>query len=87
MDGRDSHLATCDALFDAIVEAGFEPVEWVDESGWVRAWFDSTFADGLPDGPTLPLLLDDGFARVLNFAGAIADGTLAVWRGAFVQSL
>ncbi len=86
MDGGDSHLATSDELFDAIVEAGFEPVKWVDESSWVSAWFDSTFADGFPDGPTLPLLLEDGFTRVLNFAGAIADGTLGVWRGAFAQS-
>jgi ubiquinone/menaquinone biosynthesis C-methylase UbiE len=86
MDGTDSHLATSEELRDCIVGAGFESVEWVDESSWVGSWFDSTFADGLPDGPTLPMLLEEGFARILNFAGAIADGTLGVWRGAFIRS-
>jgi len=86
MDGSDSYLATSDDLRDAIVDAGFEAVEWVDETTWVRAWFDSTFADGIPDGPTLLKLLDDGFTRVLNFAGALADGTLGVRRGAFLRS-
>ncbi|HXA33169.1 MAG TPA: methyltransferase domain-containing protein [Acidimicrobiales bacterium] len=86
MDGSDSYLATSDDLRDTILGAGFELVEWVDESGWVTSWFDSTFADGLPSGPTLPLLLEDGFVRMLNFAGAIADGTVGVRRGAFVRS-
>jgi ubiquinone/menaquinone biosynthesis C-methylase UbiE len=86
MDGSDSHLATSDNLRDAVLGAGFELVEWVDESAWASSWFDTTFAEGLPSGPTLPMLLDDGFARVLNFAGALADGTLGVRRGAFLRS-
>jgi SAM-dependent methyltransferase len=86
MDGSDSHLATSDDLRDAMLGAGFELVEWVDESAWATSWFDTTFADGLPSGPTLPVLLEDGFVRVLNFAGALADGTLGVRRGAFVRS-
>src|SRR5580692_971116 len=87
MDGSDSHLATSDSLRDAILGAGFELLEWVDESDWAGSWFDTTFAGGLPSGPTLPMLLEDGFARVLNFAGALADGTLGVRRGAFLRSV
>ncbi|HEY3941746.1 MAG TPA: methyltransferase domain-containing protein [Acidimicrobiales bacterium] len=86
MDESDSHLATSDHLLDAIVGAGFELVEWVDESLWANSWFDATFAGGLPSGPTLPMLLEDGFVRMLNFAEALADGTLGVRRGAFVRS-
>ncbi len=86
MDGSDSHLATSNNLRDAVLGAGFELVEWVDESAWASSWFDTTFAGGLPSGPTLPMLLEDGFVRVLNFAGALADGTLGVRRGAFVRS-
>ncbi len=86
MDGSDSHLATSDDLRDAILEGGFELVEWVDESAWATSWFDTTFADGPPSSPTLPILLEEGFARVLNFAAALADGTLGVRRGAFVRS-
>jgi SAM-dependent methyltransferase len=86
MDGSDSHLSTSDNLRDAILGAGFELVEWVDESAWASSWFDTTFANGFPSGPTLPILLEDGFARVLNFARVLADGTLGVRRGAFVRS-
>jgi hypothetical protein len=86
MDGSDSYLVTSDDLRDAILGAGFELVEWVDESAWTHSWFESTFAGGLPSGPSLPMLLEDGFLRVLNFAGALADGTLGVRRGAFVRS-
>jgi ubiquinone/menaquinone biosynthesis C-methylase UbiE len=86
MDGSDSYLATSENLRDSILAAGFELVEWVDESAWASSWFDTTFAGGLPSGPTLPMFLEDGFARVLNFAGALADGTLGVRRGAFVRS-
>lgn len=86
MDGSDSHLATSDDLRDGVLGAGFELVEWVDESAWASSWFDTTFAGRLPSGPTLPMLLEDGFVRVLNLAGALADGTLGVRRGAFVRS-
>ena len=86
MDGSDSHLATSHELRDTILGAGFELVEWVDESAWARLMVRHTFAGGLPSGPTLAMLLEDGFARVLNFAGALADGTLGLRRGAFVRS-
>jgi SAM-dependent methyltransferase len=86
MDGSDSYLVSSDDLRNAIAGAGFEVVEWVDESAWVSSWFDSTFADGLPDGPTLPKLLDDGFTRILNFAGGVADGNLGIRRGSFIHS-
>jgi SAM-dependent methyltransferase len=86
IDGRDSHLASSDDLRDAIVGGGFELVEWVDESAWASSWFDTTFADGRPSDPTLPMLLEDGFVRVINFAGALSDGVLGVRRGAFVRS-
>jgi SAM-dependent methyltransferase len=86
MDGSDSHLATPDDLRDAILGAGFDLVEWADESAWANSWFATTFADGFASSPTLPMLLENGFVRVLNFAGALADGTLGVRRGAFVRS-
>ena len=86
LDGSDSYLETPDGLLGAIEAGGFEAVEWVDESAWVASWFDTTFGDGPPPGPSLPMLLDDGFTRVLLFAGALADGTLGIHRGAFVRS-
>jgi len=85
IDGSDSHLAAPEDLLAAIERAGFDPVEWVDETAWVSAWFESTFADGPPPGPSLPALLEDGFNRTLQFAGAVSDGILGVWRGAFVR--
>ncbi|HEY5303169.1 MAG TPA: class I SAM-dependent methyltransferase [Acidimicrobiales bacterium] len=86
MDGSDSHVVTPGELSDAICGAGFEMTEWVDETQWVNTWFESTDAAGPAADPTLPMILDDGFTRVLNFAGALSDGTLEVWRGAFVRS-
>ncbi len=86
MDGSDSHLATPDALPDAIISAGFELVEWVDETAWAISWFDTIFTDRLRPGPNLAMLIEDGPTRILNFAGALAGGTLGVHRGAFVRS-
>ena len=83
MDGSDSHLATSDALRDAILGAGFELVAWVDETAWAISWFDTAFADHLRPAPNLAMLIEDGPTRILNFAGALSDGTLAVCRGAF----
>ncbi len=85
MDGTDSHVATSDDLRDAVVGAGVELTEWVDETAWTSSWFDATLAGGVPVGPTLPALLEDGFTRTVNFAAALADGTLGVRRGAFVR--
>jgi ubiquinone/menaquinone biosynthesis C-methylase UbiE len=86
MDGSDSHLATSDALRDAILGAGFEPVEWVDETAWAISWFDTAFTGHPRPGPNLAMLIEDGFTRMLNFAGALADGALGVRRGAFGRS-
>ena len=81
IDGSDSHLVTADQLRGAIDAAGLVATEWVDETAWVNDWF----ASAAGAGPALPMILDDGFARILNFAGALADGTLVVIRGAFVE--
>ena len=83
MDGSDSRLATSDALRDAILGAGFELVEWVDETAWAISWFDTAFAGHLRPGPNLAMLIEDGPTRILNFAGALSGGTLGVRRGAF----
>lgn len=87
MDGQDSYIATSDELLGDIVAGGFQLVEWVDESAWAVSWFDTIFDPGAPMQPSLPMLLDDGFTRTLNFAAALADGTLGVRRGAFTRSL
>ncbi|HVN51188.1 MAG TPA: class I SAM-dependent methyltransferase [Acidimicrobiales bacterium] len=84
MDGSDSYLATGAELRDAITAAGFDVVEWVDETPWVRAWFAGTIS-GSQTVPVLPQLLDDGFTRVSHFAGAIEDGRVGIWRGSFVK--
>ena len=43
----------------------------------------------LPDagraGPSLPMLLTDGFTRAMNLAGALGDGTVGIVRGALVR--
>ena len=35
--------------------------------------------------PALPMLLDDGYTRVINATAALADGSLEIWRGAFTR--
>ena len=74
---------TPDKLRSAITQSGFETLEWVDESDWVRDWVTRTFGSGLPPGPSIPMVIDDGFTRTINFAGALAAGTLGVFRGRF----
>lgn len=86
MDGGDSFVVPSDELRKVICGAGFEMDQWVEETQWVNAWFETSYAELTISEPTLPMLLDDGFTRVLNFAGALADGTLGVWRGSFVRS-
>ncbi|MGY2873501.1 sarcosine/dimethylglycine N-methyltransferase [Marmoricola sp. URHA0025 HA25] len=85
IDGSDSFLATPDDLHASIVGAGFEAVEWVDETEWILQWFHElgprlAAAD---TAATLPALLADGPTRMLNYAAALADGVLGVHRGAF----
>jgi hypothetical protein len=40
-------------------------------------------ANGPPDGPALPALLDDGYTRIVTYALALHSGDLQVWSGAF----
>ena len=85
IDGSDNFLATPADLRAGIERAGFTTVEWVDETAWILQWFHelgARLADA-DTAATLPALLTDGYARMLNFAGALADGILTVHRGAF----
>jgi SAM-dependent methyltransferase len=85
LDGTDSFVVTAGALRASIEQAGFTATEWTNETAWVQAWFTKTFANGLPAGPALPMLLDDGYTRVINYAAALGDGSLEVWRGSFTR--
>jgi len=86
LDGTDSFVVTADALRVSIEQAGFTASEWTNETAWVQAWITRTFADGLPAGPALPMVIDDGYTRVINFAAALGDGSLEIWRGAFTRN-
>jgi SAM-dependent methyltransferase len=83
LDGTDSFIVDGPSLRTAVERAGFSTLEWAEQSAWVQAWLAQTMAGGLPAGPVLPMLLDDGYTRVLNFAGALTTGALQVWRGCF----
>ena len=85
LDGTDSFVVTADALHASISQAGFTTIDWTNETDWVQAWITKTFAGGLPAGPALPMLLDDGYTRVINYAAALSDGSLEVWRGSFTR--
>jgi SAM-dependent methyltransferase len=89
LDGGDSFLATGDELRATIEAAGFDLVEWVDESAWATQWF-AEFGRRLSAGPaplSLPALLTDGPTRMLHYAIAVTDGTLAVHRGTFAATV
>lgn len=83
LDGTDSFLATPPDLRASIEGAGFEAVEWVDETAWVLQWFEDLGPRLAGTAATLPALLADGYTRMLNFAAALADGVLTIHRGAF----
>ncbi|MFJ9863133.1 SAM-dependent methyltransferase [Streptomyces sp. NPDC101165] len=85
LDGTDSFVESADTLRAHIENAGFAATEWTNESPWVQDWITKTFANGLPAGPTLPMLLDDGYTRVINYTTALADGSLEIWRGCFTK--
>jgi len=85
LDGTDSFVVTPGSLRDSIEQAGFTTTEWTNETEWVQAWITTTFADGLPAGPALPMLLDDGYTRVINYAAALGAGSLEIWRGSFTK--
>jgi SAM-dependent methyltransferase len=86
LDGTDSFVATPGSLRESIEQAGFTTTEWTDETAWVQAWVSKTFANGLPGGPALPMLLDDGYTRVINYAAALGTSTLEIWRGSFTRT-
>lgn len=86
LDGTDSFLATADELRDTIRSCGFELVEWVDETAWVRHWFEdlgASLAAGASRA-TLPALLTEGPTRMLNLVVALTSGVVTVHRGSFV---
>ena len=86
LDGTDSFVATAGSLRASIERGGFTVTEWTNETAWVQAWITRTFANGLPAGPALPMLLDDGYTRVMNFTAALGNGSLEIWRGAFTRN-
>lgn len=88
LDGSDSFLATGDELRRTIQDAGFDAVEWVDDSAWATQWF-ADLGRRLSTTPTslaLPTLLTDGPTRMLNFAIAVTNATLTVHRGTFTTA-
>ncbi len=85
LDGTDSFVVSPDTLLAHVEGAGFTVIEWTNESAWVQDWITRTFASGLPAGPALPMLLDDGYTRVINYATALTNGSLEVWRGCFTK--
>jgi ubiquinone/menaquinone biosynthesis C-methylase UbiE len=86
LDGSDSFVATAGSLHASVEQGGFTTTEWTNETAWVQAWITKTFANGPAAGPALPMLLDDGYTRVINAAAALGNGSLEVWRGAFTRN-
>lgn len=85
IDGSDSFLTTPERLHATIQEAGFESLEWADETAWVLRWFQELGSRLVAAGSavSLPALLSDGPTRMMNFAGALSADLLTVHRGAF----
>jgi cyclopropane fatty-acyl-phospholipid synthase-like methyltransferase len=85
LDGTDSFLATADELRDTIQSSGFDLVEWIDETAWVRQWFENLAGRIAAGGTqaTLPALLTDGPTRMRNFAVALTTGVVTIHRGSF----
>lgn len=84
LDGSDSFLVSSDDLRQSITAAGFDELKWSDETAWVNDWSATVLPDGVPrPGLALPMVIDDGITRVVNFATALRDGTVSVMRGSF----
>jgi cyclopropane fatty-acyl-phospholipid synthase-like methyltransferase len=83
LDGTDSFLVTPGSLRASIERAGFTATQWTNEADWVQAWMTRTLANRRLAGPALPMLLDDGYTRVINYTTALRNGSLEVWRGSF----
>ena len=88
ISGDDSFLDTPADLLAAIEAGGLAMLEWVDETGWVLAWFEGLVARWAAAGTavTLPALLDDGPTRMMNFVDALAKGVLTIHRGTFIPA-
>jgi SAM-dependent methyltransferase len=86
LDGTDSFVVDAESLRAAVERAGFSTVEWTQQSTWVQDWLSRNMRGGPPTGPALPMLLDDGPARVINYATALKNGALDVWRGCFTKN-
>jgi len=88
VDGTDSHLATPAELLDSIQHSGFDPIEWVDDTGWILQWFQELGPRVAAAGTqaTLPALLADGPTRMMNFAVALNTGVITIHRGAFTRT-
>ena len=86
LDGTDSFLTTAAELRATIQSGGFELVEWVEETAWVRQWFENIGTRMAAGGTqaALPALLTDGLTRMLNFATALDAGILTIHRGSFL---
>ncbi|MDX1892672.1 class I SAM-dependent methyltransferase [Mycolicibacterium sp. 050158] len=88
LDGTDSFLSTPHELEQAIRSAGFTTLAWVDETAWVNDWSAATLGDGAARPELiLPMIIEDGMTRVMNFSTALRDGTLTVMRGAFIKAV
>ncbi|HXL90328.1 MAG TPA: class I SAM-dependent methyltransferase [Streptosporangiaceae bacterium] len=85
LDGTDSFVVTPGSLHASIERAGFTTSEWTNETAWVQGWIARTFANGQPSGPALPMLLNDGYTRVINYIAALGNGSVEIWRGAFTR--
>lgn len=85
LDGTDSHLVTPDEMRRTIEACGFELVEWVDDTAWVREWFQDTAARmaAARAQATLPAILSDGPARMFNYLAAIANDVVSIHRASF----
>lgn len=89
LDGSDSFLSTGDDLCRTIRSAGFDLVEWTDESAWATRWFADLgrrLSSAGPAALALPALLADGPTRMLNYAIAVTAGTLTLHRGTFTAT-
>jgi sarcosine/dimethylglycine N-methyltransferase len=85
VDGTDSFLVSPEELRSTIESSGFDLVEWVDETAWIREWFEAAARGMAADGgeATLRALLDDGPIRMFNYASAIVNGVVSLHRGSF----
>jgi hypothetical protein len=86
LDRTDSFVVDAEPLCTAVEQAGFSTIEWTQQSTWVQAWISKTMGGGPPTGPALPMLLDDGYTRLINYVTALTDGGLDVWRGCFTKN-